>query len=295
VSNLERDQGEPQSQTLDDVSAVLGLDSASFGAYLAGNGPIEEFLSRSVVMRLMEIIKRAREGDAKGGRDIADSYLRYVQTKGWRSASPYDTTTLDRQRDRLMEMLSDHLDPLASPADEEVIRTFRDFGWASEDSLLRRTSTPSKTTPNTEYLGTHIRDLIRQVLQRIDELETDVSGLDSDLRNFQRLPIRVQGVLTHGDVIDADVTKPVGDGDISFVTMVIRGRGDSRSVTPDQRRQMINALHVWHIALKTSAIVHNIRQEQGCIPPQEIEARIREAFEVSVNHPAPDANRETNL
>lgn len=274
------------------VERALGWNN-SLKALSQGEKP-EEILATSALKSLFTGILRVQEQDEARGQDALKKY-EYMITMILKMETGWSNDAVVRS---VIQELWPTVVAVLSPAEAEPLaEAFTDFGW-------RRPADPN-IAAEAEKMSGHRRDLessrppvpltedlaqaLEKIMDRMTRLESTRAVIDQvhqqerdTARLFQRLPVRVQQALHAGEVIDADVVQPIADEDISIVTMVVRGKSANEPLTAEDRRLLVLALRLWHMALGTSAVAYSTLRPHEWEPPADISERIEGAVQDAI-------------
>lgn len=303
VGNLERGQGEPEERVLKNVCAALGVKSKWKMGFDAPEDESHILFSADAVKRLFAIIvDDIQPKSSKRAREAIDAFRRLTETE--------DHGLFERSELRAQTtMLADYLAPYLQSEDQAVIEAFLERGWSPEDSQnitasdlqeemqanLRRRPPPFEQDSQVDAsaLQREVRTIQRKIAEmaRVSmpsappgstfEYSPEFRTVIGMAETFQRLPVRVQEALLSGQVLDSEITVPPNTNGFSMVNLVVRHDNPSNKATStEDRKALINALHVWHLALVIAGDGFKVMQDHKWMAPQDVEKRIRAALSV---------------
>lgn len=228
------------------------------------------------------VMRLADSGDDRA-RQLIDFYENYTKKIEAHEIGWSGDRDVRSAIDLFWPMLASQLSPAEA---EPIAEEFRDFGWRrrtaapTDKASLRADPLPGAYTsggytsggrysPGTDIPSSSSesgeptdeasqaardrhraedRELMEIILAEISPLTQDRAGINA----FRRLPIRIQGALEHGEVLDSDVI-PLPDAEgMSIVTLVLRDKTMTEPLTSEDRAVLMRALSVWHTALSNS-------------------------------------------
>ncbi|MET8984650.1 helix-turn-helix domain-containing protein [Nonomuraea wenchangensis] len=298
VGNLERGQGQPEGRVISNVSAALGWTLAFEENYPPGR--LDPWDERAVLPPVWDADAQA-EAETLSAEALEVFYRTVERAKG------IDREDARRATDRLLDLvragrhrdtrakvglLMHHLAPYLTDTfeDEPFLDALTERGWSREDNpelgsglsnRHRKGGRPSRAPSEHQEEVSEVDEPPTRVVAEPRELHELTSGLVRDAQAFSRLPIRVQEALLSGHVLDAEVTEPPNTSGFSMVNLVVRHNDTSdKTLSATDRKALINALQVWHMALVFAGHGFAVMQEHRWMAPEQVEERIKDALAI---------------
>ncbi|MEU4225835.1 transcriptional regulator [Nonomuraea sp. NPDC026600] len=305
VGNLERSQGEPEERVFKNVCAALGVKSQWKFSFAEEDVESHVLFSAGAVKRLYEIVTEdIQPRSSKRAREAIDVFRNLVETE---DKGLFERSELQMQTTRLANYIAPSF--FDSPGDRELSEAFIERGWSPEDSQDLNTADMSASMRDEMRLRSirerepsaevqELRDEVQTLQQRLDSITSAAESLSSlagaspreafnfrslmqEREAFRLLPVRVQEALLSGRVLDSEVTAPPNTNGFSMVNLIVRhDSAQDDSLNAEDRRALINSLHVWHLALVFAGHGFAVMQEHKWMAPEEVERRIKDALSV---------------
>lgn len=273
VSNLETGRVNSEARSWWDVGHALGWNMNMFRSDSpSGLFPIEMGIEPSadlptvVVKAIVQAILALLDEDPKVARRVADRYrVLITMLEEWDPEASADEPTSSAVWRQLAEVAGAVTPHMTPPAANAVTAVFRDLGWSPEDEphaqpqKSHHAALEAQAVIAAEHMELTQLELSRVLKQSVGEvLHSEMYGA------FNRLPVRVQEVLSSGEVVDAEILSPHGSGGPAIVSLFVRPQSDPDApLTRAERRTLIMAFEQWHAALAAAMEPHEGKADDG--------------------------------
>ena len=251
ISNLETGRVTPDARTWQRIRTALALppislEQAQFGAVA------RPMMSTDAVQGIVSAILTIRDRDPDLGRRAAERWRRVVtrltrdDARAWPAA------------DAELTWLASDVAPLAPPDKVPVIL----------DALRRWSELGDPAPPSAVELLSPGPQGLQQVQALVNDVAEQLRGYREQAQGFERLPTRVQDLVTHGLVVSSDITSPESSPGVSIVSLVVMNETDSSLAA---QHEAYKAAERWSEALAVATHIVE-RQAPGLSPDAIIRA-----------------------
>ncbi|MEV7965508.1 helix-turn-helix transcriptional regulator [Sphaerisporangium sp. NPDC088356] len=285
LSNLEHGRGEPESRTVVDVLTALGYSPLAVDDIEEGGLPDTPLVEDVFLQRIIGLISQERAFDPSSGRRFADRLMMFLQVlagaegfEGFNRRILIDFVTIVAPRldlssaidVKILELLESH--DISSGLKRSI-----DNGRMHGSMLAKPESEALKFR-----MSSDVDSALNEIRRKLDSIANSVQPyvkLHHDLiRAFERLPVVVQDVLLHGQVVEHATHRPQGAPELTVLDLVVRD-SDKTSVVLANRRKTIEAVRRWSSAfLVAQYLMQNLEPERD---PREIIDAVVEVLDTS--------------
>lgn len=269
ISNVETGKVTPDDRTWHRIRTVLALPTIS-PARIRSRADMKPMIPVDAVQGIIEAILNIRRHDAHVGSNVAERWRRLVNAMSHRNGA------LEPQTKSELTWLACDVAMKAPPSRLDAIHAaLRSWGWTSEGQNSAVTAMTS-LKPHDSY---QLQSLLDTLTSSINRMAAQQKTFQEAAQGFERLPVRVQDLLTRGLVVDWDVDRYDTSPNVAVVDLVLV---DEDEGLPDAKKEAHAAVRRWsEILLLAKHIFDNLAPD---LKPQEI----IEALERGLQIPARD-------
>lgn len=273
ISNLETGRVTPDARTWQRIRTALALPPVSLEQAQFGT-TARPVLPADAVQGIVCAFLTIRDRDPELGRRAADRWRRLI-TRLTRD----DAQAWPAARTELTWLASD-IAPLA-PADKVPVIL---------DALRRWSQVAETVPPSAGELVPPGSPGLQQVQALVNDVAEQLRVYRDQAPGFERLPTRVQDLVTHGLVVSSDITSPESSPGVSIASMVVMNETEA---SLDAQREAYKAAERWGDALAVA--MHIVERQAPGLSPEAIIRALKIGLDaqspVEVNELLPVARR----
>jgi tetratricopeptide (TPR) repeat protein/DNA-binding XRE family transcriptional regulator len=265
ISNLETGKVTPDDRTWHRIRTVLALPTVS-PAGIRSRADVKPMIPADAVQGIIEAILNIRRRDVQVGSVVAERWRRLVSVMGHRNG-PLEPETASE-----LAWLAGEVAMQAPPFRLAAIHdALRSWGWTTDDQApIVATATSSK--PRDPY---QLNSLIDALTSSINRMAAQQQMFRTAAQGFERLPVRVQDLLTRGLVVDWDVDRYDAAPNVAVVDLVLV---DEHEAPSDAKNDVHEVIRRWgEILLLARYIFDNLAPD---LKPQEIIGALERGLQI---------------
>jgi DNA-binding XRE family transcriptional regulator len=252
ISNVETGRVRPDERTWHRIQTALGWKRASLEDIERGSR-LESLMPTDAVQGIVQAILAIREQDGDMGARVAARWRRL--NSGLMRAGAVPRTEIRSELAWLANEISLKAAPERLPAIHAALQA---FGWTVNDYAPSQEDSAAATPRE-------VRRAIAPLTEAVNHMSVQVRNFRQQVRGFERLPVRVQELLTHGLVVDSETYRPTDTPGVTVVDLVIL---DEHASALFPRRRLLDATRRWgSILLVAKHIFEELAPDRE---PQEI-------------------------
>ena len=264
ISNVETGRVTPDERTWHRIRTALSWSRASLED-VGGGARVEALMPPEAVQGIVEAILAIREEDKDMGARVAERWRRL--NSGLMRAGEVPPPEIRSELAWLASEVALKAPPERLPT---ILNALQAYGWEADDAAPSRDDHVSTTAQE-------LRRAIGPLTTSVNHMSVQVRNFRDQLRGFERLPVRIQELLTNGIVVDSEIYRPAETPGVTVVDLVIVDE-DAAVLVP--RRRLLEATRRWGSTLLVAK--HLFEESAPDLAPQEI----IEAVERSLPTPA---------
>jgi DNA-binding XRE family transcriptional regulator len=233
ISNVENGKVTPDERTWHRVRTALAWTRTSPEAF-DKSAVIETVMPADAVQGIVKAILAIREQDDEMGARVAERWRRL--TSGLTRPGGTPNRMIRSELAWLASEVAARAEPERLPAIHLALQA---HGWTNADHVPSTVPKPSPTAQD-------IRRAVAPLADSINHMSVQVRNIREQMQGFERLPARVQLLLTHGLVADYEYHQPADAPGVTVVDLIILDE-DASVLYP--RRKMLEATRRWGSAL----------------------------------------------
>src|SRR6266542_2742983 len=261
ISNLETGRVTADDRTWHRIRNVMAWRRRALSDVRADK-TVESVISSNAVQAILQAILTIRDQDGtEVGRRAADRWRRLT-------SSLTDVTGMPRSdlgpefawlaRDVARKASPDRL--------SAILKALQTHGWAPADQDLGR----ADLSPGPQ---SDVTKIVSRLNRSVEEMSVQLRYFREEVRGYDRLPIRVQELLNHAQVVDYEVDHPADAPGVAVVDLVLV---DEDAFSLLERRKTMDAARRWSsILLVTRHIFENLAADRD---PRDIVQAVAETI-----------------
>jgi DNA-binding XRE family transcriptional regulator/tetratricopeptide (TPR) repeat protein len=251
ISNLETGRVTPDARTWHSIRTALALPPISLEQ--ARDGIVAQpVISADAVQGIIYGILTIRDHDSELGRRAADRWRRVVTRLTRDDAQAWPAANVE------LTWLAGDVATLAPTDKVPIIHdALRRWGWASAPAPP---SAGALASPGPQGL-----QQVQALVSTVNDVAEQLRVYQDHAQGFERLPSRLQDILSHGLVVSSTITSPESSPEVSIASLIVMNETDSSLAA---QHEAYEAAKRWSEILAVAT--HIVERQAPHLTPDEI-------------------------
>jgi tetratricopeptide (TPR) repeat protein/DNA-binding XRE family transcriptional regulator len=259
ISNLETGRVTPDERTWHRIRTVLALPPVSLAQARDGVAA-PPIISGEALRGIVSAILAIRDRDPDVGRRTAERWRRLVIKMTRQDAQAGQGVSSE------LTWLAHDVAPMApdrAAVIQEALAGWGGLSWpASPDATVLRPAAPEGL------------DHVQQLVTAMDNLTEELRACRERMQGFERLPGRLQDLLSSGFVIQYEINRPDAAPGITNINLIVANETDAADPT---HQQVHDAARRWSAVVAVAT--HIIEKQAPQLSPEEITRALKSGLD----------------